>query len=522
MEIRSSLTFGLLLAATSAFAADYYIAPDGRPDAPASLEAPAASLTEVQPRLKPGDTVYFRGGTYRPRVEDAMGVQKKIYTCAFVLDRSGEEGRPITYAAYPGEQPVFDMSDFRPEGQRVSVFWCSGSWLRLVGLEVTGTQVTVADGSNTQSEAFSNNGGSHNIYECLSIHDGMAIGWYLVKGSDNLVLNCDAYCNYDPVSGAGGNVDGFGCHPSAGDTGNTLRGCRAWWNSDDGFDLIHSAEAVTIENCYAFFNGFKPNTFKSAADGNGFKAGGYGMAEDSKIAAVIPRHVVRNCLSVYNRAGGFYANHHLGGLIFVNNTAARNRVNYNMVNRKSAAEAVDVPGYDHVLAYNLSYNPREAHLQNLDEATATLVGNSFIGASLSLSDADFVSIDETRLAAPRLSDGSLAALGLFVPTETSQLTSLKLGYTFPAPSLEDIMNGTTEETEASWLSVPTILVEGLSARLIGPLGTEKATQFYVDDTKVSLKSGVADLSEYAGKTVSLKAYDTTTGMVCTLKTTLKP
>ena len=44
-----------------------------------------------------------------------------------------------------------------------------------------------------------------------------AIGFYLVRGSNNLVLNCDAYNNYDPVSenGTGGNVDGFGGHPAS-------------------------------------------------------------------------------------------------------------------------------------------------------------------------------------------------------------------------------------------------------------------------------------------------------------------
>ena len=69
------------------------------------------------------------------------------------------------------------------------------------------------------------------------MHDGMAIGFYLVRGSNNLVLNCDAYNNFDPVSenGTGGNVDGFGGHPaSASYTGNVFKGCRAWYNSDDG------------------------------------------------------------------------------------------------------------------------------------------------------------------------------------------------------------------------------------------------------------------------------------------------
>ena len=40
----------------------------------------------------------------------------------------------------------------------------------------------------------------------------MAIGFYLLGGSNNHILNCDAYNNYDSVSegGKGGNVDGFG------------------------------------------------------------------------------------------------------------------------------------------------------------------------------------------------------------------------------------------------------------------------------------------------------------------------
>ena len=49
------------------------------------------------------------------------------------------------------------------------------------------------------------------------MHDGMAIGFYLSKGKNNLVLNCDAYNNYDNFSEGikGGNVDGFGGHPAS-------------------------------------------------------------------------------------------------------------------------------------------------------------------------------------------------------------------------------------------------------------------------------------------------------------------
>jgi pectate lyase-like protein len=152
-----------------------------------------------------------------------------------VLDKSGVPGQPITYRAYSDEKPVFDCSTVKPRGQRVSAFYVSGSWLHLQGLEVTGVQVTIK--THTQSICFESQG-SHNIFESLSMHDGQAIGIYHVRGSDNLFLNCDAWSNWDSTSedGNGGNVDGFGCHPTKGSTGNLFRGCRAWFNSDDGAD----------------------------------------------------------------------------------------------------------------------------------------------------------------------------------------------------------------------------------------------------------------------------------------------
>lgn len=134
-----------------------------------------------------------------------------------------------------------------------------------------------------------------------------------MRGSNNLVLNCDAYNNYDPVSenGTGGNVDGFGGHPaSASYTGNVFKGCRAWYNSDDGFDLIKAQAAYTIEDCWAFYNGYKPGGFVGAGDGTGFKAGGYGMRSKVKMPNEIPHHVVKNCLAYKNKNKGFYANHH--------------------------------------------------------------------------------------------------------------------------------------------------------------------------------------------------------------------
>lgn len=486
---------------TNAQSRDFYISPNGNDNtADGSIEKPYRSLKYVQELVNPGDRVIFHGGTYKPTVENSMGERSSIYSCAFILEKDGEEGKPITYMAYPGEQPIFDMSEYKPENKRVSVFYVSGSWLHIKGLEVTGTQVTISDGSNTQSECFSNRGGSNNIYEELKIHHGMGIGWYLVKGGNNLVLNCDAWCNYDEKNG-GGNVDGFGCHPSKGDTGNVLRGCRAWWNSDDGFDLIHSAEAVWIDNCWAFYNGYKPNTFKSAADGNGIKAGGYGMSENSKIAEVIPMHKITNCLTYRNKSGGFYSNHHLGGIIWINNTGVYNRWNYNMVNRKSVEEAVDVAGYNHFLANNISFNPREDGVINLDKTSSTIINNSFDSQNFTISDLDFKSSDPDEMMSERQENGSLPSINFMQPTDDSVISQLRMGYTFQAPEIEDI-------TEEKWLIAPTIVTDGNEAWIEGP-GAEALDAFLANDIKLKITDGKVNLTGINNKEITLKARLTT-------------
>ena len=485
-------------------AANYYVATDGNDSNPGTIDAPLATLAKAQSLVQAGDTVYIRGGVYYPTESDLMGTMENIYACVYLMDKSGNSERErICYFGYPGERPVFDLSNVKPADKRVSVFYVKGSYLHFRNLEVIHTQVTISE--HTQSECFSNRGGCHNIYENLSMHNGMGIGFYLVRGSDNLVLNCDAYENYDSVSegGKGGNVDGFGGHPNSTGTGNVFRGCRAWWNSDDGFDLINSGQAVTIDSCWAFYNGYKPGTFESAADGNGLKAGGYGMSDNPNVPAEIPMHVVTNCIAYRNKAGGLYANHHLGGIRWVNNTAYQNRWNYNMVNRKSAEEAVDVPGYGHILRNNLSYAPREEHIVNVDKAACKIDNNSFFPEELTLEEDDFESLDYNQLMAPRKADGGLPDLTFLKPIAGSEADAARMGYSFDAPADED--TGETPEEPINideWLMESTIVVEGLTARVAGPDATDY-NKFYVNGQSMTIRDGVVDLSAYASEETPL-------------------
>lgn len=414
MMKKTSTVLLLLFAYIASFATTYFVSPDGNDSNSGTKENPFQTIQKAQSFVVAGDTVFVRGGIYKMQ-ESQIASHSRIQAFVILLDKSGNEGKRIHYWAYPGEKPVFDFSDVKPANYRVHAFEITGSWLHIKGLEVVGVQVTITN-VNTQSICFSNDGGSNNIYEQLRMHDGQGIGFFLTSGSNNLILNCDAYRNYDYTSQAGGgrnggNVDGFGNHPAQGSVNNIFRGCRAWFNSDDGYDCISASESTVFENCWSFYNGYSPG-FISRADGNGFKAGGYGARAFNALPATIPRNTIRFCLSVMNKANGFYSNHHLEGSNWYNNTAYENGINFNMLNRKAKTEAdylTDGAGYNHVLKNNISYQPRIAgnDVRNFDTSRCTIDHNSFLNDGLTVTTADFLSLDTAELTAPRQADGSL-------------------------------------------------------------------------------------------------------------------
>jgi hypothetical protein len=392
----------LMLFLSPVFSSVYYVATNGSDAGNGTKSKPYLTIQKAQETVVPGDTVYVRGGTY-VMTEAQIASSAGLWAYVTHITKSGTPGKPINYWAYPTEKPVFDYSQVKPANHRISAFWVSASWIHFKGLEVTGVQVTIK--THTQSECFSNSG-NHNIYEILSMHDGQAIGFFLREGADNLVLNCDAYRNYDYTSegGKGGNTDGFGCHPAKGGTNNVLRGCRAWFNSDDGYDCINSAEPVIFENCWAFYNGYS-SSFKSLADGNGFKAGGYAYRPPANVPNPVPRNTVRFCLSVNNKANGFYANHHREGSDWYNNTAYLNANNYNMLNRL-IDNTSDVPGYNHKMRNNLGFAARNAEVANIDSSKSD-IKNNYFNLPVKVKATDFLSVDTALLTAPRQAGGSL-------------------------------------------------------------------------------------------------------------------
>ena len=402
-----------------------YVAPQGDDAAAGTINAPLATLPAAYRLIEGGDTVCFRGGTYNVTDSQVMKIEG-VYAFVFALEKAGTAEHRTCYMGYPGERPVFDFSALMLDGKhRFAAFYLGADYVHLRNFDIVGVPVRIK--GHTQSECVSARRGSHCIVEDIAMHDGMAIGYYQKRGSHNLVVDCDAYNNYDDYSEGpyGGNVDGFGCHVfDTFEVGNVFRRCRAWRNSDDGFDLISCAAPVEIDHCMAFYNGYCPSSnpadtvnFVSAGDGNGFKAGGWGMNKrKTKCPDVCPSHYIHHSLAYRNKAHGFYANHHLAGNIWENNTSCGNRSNYNMLNRKNTFEAIDVPGYDHSLANNVSWTFTDAslggHLINIDPDRVTLTNNSFAPSvsSVEVTAEMFVSTSVSLLFTRRLPDGRLPSI----------------------------------------------------------------------------------------------------------------
>ena len=391
----------LVFPAASALAANtWFVATNGLDTNSGTSDSPFATITRAQAAAASGDTVYLRGGTYFLNNSNLTATNNP-WAIVNNITKSG-----ISYMAYPGELPVFDFSGVTPADLRVTAFHVTASRCVFQGFDVVGVQVTIQT-NHTQSECFRIDGGNNNVFQQLRMHDGMANGWYLTKGASNVVLNCDAYNNKGLDSGSIGNTDGFGCHPSAGGRSNVLYGCRSWFNSDDGYDCINAFETVRFDHCWSFYNGYWTNFSSTGGDGNGFKAGGYGVS-GSPVPSPVPRHVVEFDLAVRNRANGFYSNHHMNGSDWFCNTGFSNSVNFNMLcNTNNTSGSFDVPGFAHVMKNNLGYQGHSGEVSSLGPATTNDITFNYFTLPVTVSAADFASLNFSLLTAPRPADGSL-------------------------------------------------------------------------------------------------------------------
>jgi hypothetical protein len=404
--MRTKIATFVLTVLGSLQAATYYVSPAGSDNATGSMSAPFASFARGQTAAQPGDTVYFRAGEYNYTAATTTCSGQTALVAGVELNKSGTQGHMIHYMAYPGETPIFNFVGIK-QSCRVKGIWAEGNWIHLKGLEITG--VPQNNKLNHESWAVWVSG-SFNIFEQLNMHHNMGPGLFIQKGAGNLGLNCDSHHNRDSLTsnGDGQSADGFGVHISVGDTGNVLRGCRAWMNSDDGFDCINAFEPVTWDHCIAAYSGYIPGTTTSlaAGNGNGFKAGGYG-ADPRAMPSNAPKHKVENCLAFNVKAAGFYANHHPVSCYFYDNTSYGSHPDFNMLGLKSngandsVGSPITVGTYRNNVAFGGSALVSDSTYNKPDDAD-----NSWT-LPVTVSNADFASLDTAGVFGPRKADGSI-------------------------------------------------------------------------------------------------------------------
>ena len=125
------------LFAASVHAADFYVSPngshrgDGSPnkpwDLPTALNRPSA--------VHPGDTIWLRGGEYRPASPSSTG---------FISNLGGSDEAPIVVRQYPGERATLrETAGFTgPDTARQTILYIFGSNTWFWGLEVAGSGET--------------------------------------------------------------------------------------------------------------------------------------------------------------------------------------------------------------------------------------------------------------------------------------------------------------------------------------------------------------------------------------------
>jgi hypothetical protein len=415
----------------------YFVSPSGSNNNSGTKDAPFATLDRGQTAAQPGDTVFLRGGIY--------DFNSSTAEVGITLTKSGSPGNPIRYFAYPGELPVLDFKNMTA-AKRIKGFLVKADWLHLKGIEMKNVPQSASLRAH-ENWCLYLDPGNNNVFELLNLHHNMGPGVFVMEGGKNLFLNCDSHDNYDAFSYTNGtlnpgeNADGFGVHVrQASGTGNVFRGCRAWWNADDGWDFINCHAAVTVEHCWAWGNGYKSGTNppQSAGNGNGFKVGGFGNPP-ANVPAQVPQHTVRFCLAFNNKAAGFYQNHHPVSNFYYNNTSFNNKAaNFNLLGYKNGDASLGI------LRNNLAY--QGTALSNATSGTGVDASGNSWNLSLQLSDADFESVDTSGAGGmpgvygARRPDGSLPDIRFMKLKQGSDLidkgADLKLGpYVGSAPDL---------------------------------------------------------------------------------------
>lgn len=385
---------------TQVFAATYYVSySTGLDTYNGSISQPFKTITKAISTAVAGDIIYLRGGTH-------------VYTTKINLNKNGTATNRFNLLAYPGDaRPVLDFSGMAISSSNRGLDLSGNYWV------VKGFDVYKA-GDNGMHIS-----GNNNIVEFCSFYENADTGCQLSNGAaNNQIINCDAYFNKDLTDG---NADGYAAKLDVG-TGNSFKGCRAWQNSDDGWDGLLTTglgtnPATTYDSCWCFMNGYLKTGVASTGNGNGFKMGGNNERHDATLT---------RCLSAFNRVKGFDQNNNNGSMILYNCTGYKNKPNFGMNNNDPDAGEVMI------VKNSISYAGLSS---DVFRPVCVRTNNSWQISGLTVSNADFLSVDSVGLRNPRNADGSLPSINFMKLAASSAMvdagTNVGLPFNGTAPDL---------------------------------------------------------------------------------------
>ena len=394
LDMRNSLILLFLFLSLTISGSTYYVSPGGSDSNPGTISQPFFTLNKAWSQVSAGDVIYMRGGTYNYTTRQALTY------------KDGTSGNLINVLAYPNESPVLD---FTSSSDYFGVFLRSSDYIHIKGIKITNV---------IQPDPPVNGNGIYGLmlwddvnnctFEQMDIdHIG---GWGVViydNCSNILFLNCDSHHNQDPYStNPYGGSDGFECG-SLTSTGITFRGCRAWSNSDDGWDMRLANGLFTLENCWSFRNGYIPGTNTQAGNGEGIKLGGTGLSGTRET-----RRIVKNCLTFENLLTGIEAAPDDGGSVGVE---VYNTVSY----KNGEGMNFNYTGLS-ILRNNISYN-NGGNTDNIRTAASCTHDHNSFDLSVTVTNADFVSVSSVGTDGPRQSDGSLPVINFLKLATGSKL-----------------------------------------------------------------------------------------------------
>ncbi len=363
--------------------AQIYVSTDGNDNNTGQKDSPLGTITKAISLVNPGDTIYVRAGIYKLNTTISIGSSK-----------SGTSSKMYHLFAYPSERPLLDFSSMSINGSNRGISLKANYWY-IKGIDIKGA------GDN----GMLIDGGSYNIIENCAFYENRDSGLQLSNGaSNNKIINSDSYYNADPSEG---DADGFAPKLTVG-TNNYFYGCRAWQNSDDGWDgYLRGANDVTtvLENCWTFLNGYRKDGTIGSGNGNGFKMGG---GDNSNSLNLMHHFILKNCIAFNNKVKGFDQNNNAGSMILLNCTGYGNKsANYRITRQLNSGQQLIVKN---CVSFNGSVELGNFAIQER---------NSWLNP-FKITEADFVSLDASSATLPRKPNGNLPDIYFLHLSQSSQ------------------------------------------------------------------------------------------------------